>query len=575
MKTQEIYGFKVIEEITDDPLKMEFKQDVQALTNPDLKYPINNIYLEESRQVSEEALEKEMHPGLLKVEDESEYVIELLCGTSNDDQSQTEMVEELKKEDSVCEDDVYESENESIGRVGYMCEICYCAYETEDELINHISKQHQSEVFCVDCSTNFDTPNELRIHKQLVHETDSPVQCEYCNEGILIPRNELVDHFQCKHKSEYLKYFPPTSYKCKYCRNIYSTPFELEGHVKAHVIFKCTLCNISYGNLSSYNVHIKQNHSSLMVKQLPDNISLMAFSSDYVQKEHEESQVQMQNNTKIKRNRMETTENIYHKNQYTKSNQEQQESSEIYAEENSDIPKLKAKKRHLCSFCPRVLSSRLSLELHEKKQHLNIKTDVKECPICKKEFSSDYVKKHIQIVHIGERKFTCDICGDSYKTHDTVKRHRLLHMKDRNFPCTVCDRSFAEKSEFKVHMRIHTGELPFDCHLCDRRFRIKAHLTYHLQQHANIKKKCNECGKEFKNSKSLRDHSFLHTGIMPYTCPICEYGSAKREVLAKHMLRKHDITMTADELFAMFKANTGRSPRVKLAEELEMMNKNM
>lgn len=41
------------------------------------------------------------------------------------------------------------------------------------------------------------------------------------------------------------------------------------------------------------------------------------------------------------------------------------------------------------------------------------------------------------------------------------------------------------------------------------------------------------------------------------------------------MLRKHDLKITDDELFLMFKANTGRSPRVKNAEYLKKLAGNL
>lgn len=36
------------------------------------------------------------------------------------------------------------------------------------------------------------------------------------------------------------------------------------------------------------------------------------------------------------------------------------------------------------------------------------------------------------------------------------------------------------------------------------------------------------------------------------------------------MLHKHDRTMTVDELFVIFQANTGRSPYVKVVDDSDM-----
>ncbi|XP_053949479.1 zinc finger protein 28-like [Anastrepha ludens] len=500
---EEFSAFKKMEKTKDDPLEMEFKQALKALKKPDFEYPghIKQYSTQYFEEPPEEMKRNWKADGTINTENENDQVIEFLSEISSDDQSQIVMAQRSGNEDS---------EEES---------------ETD-------TKQHES---------------------------DLPMQWDACNEKPLTSRNEL-DNFQSNHKSH--KYFPSTSYKCKYCRNIYSSDFELENHVKKHS-----------------KTHTNQKYNSLIVKQLPekesDNKTPTESAAGYVQKKSEESKLHKRKDTKCALYQKVATENNLHKKQFPDDNQDQQKSSAMYVDKRTDSSKLKEEKKHLCSFCPRVLSTRLALNAHEKKQHLNIQTDLKECPTCQKKFSSDYLKKHIQVVHIGERKFTCDICGDSYKSHPQLSRHKLLHKKERNLACTVCDKRFTETSHFKVHMRIHTGELPFACQFCDRRFRIKVHLTYHLQHHANIKQKCNVCGKEFKNIKSLRDHSYVHTGVMPYTCLICGYGSPKREYFTKHMLRKHDTTMTADELFAMFKANTGRSPHVKLAEELDIMYKNV
>ncbi|XP_053949476.1 zinc finger protein 665-like [Anastrepha ludens] len=634
--TEELYAFNDMEETTDDPLDMEFNEAVKALREPELEFPLEDDCIDESSpqffEETQEEVERDRNTELIN---DNEHATDLLCEISNDNLSLTATAKESEKEDSG-----EESETEPIERVGYTCEICNCIYTIKNELKKHISKQHKSEIICVNCSKIFDMPHELRIHKKLVHETNSPVQCDFCQEKPLMPRSELLKHFQSNHSSRYFKYFPrlrkgrvnslgtPT-FKCKYCRSIFSSAFELEDHVKTHVFkcpfcsknfsrvrtyythakrlhncsassfpptpfivegveiekdkpIECKACNKSYRNLGSYNTHIKQKHkkrvgsNAMKTTTVQTNtekqstlIETVKSSVDPIQrKSYEFNQI-------VTKDESHQNKQIYGSleiKQLEEDNQEQQESTK--ANWHEDGSKFKEKKRYLCSFCPRVLSTSLALESHERKQHLNIKTELKECPICQKKLNPDYIRRHVEMVHIGDRKFTCDICNDSYKSHTQLSRHKLLHKKVRNFPCTACDKRFTEKSELKVHMRVHTGELPFACHLCDRRFRIKVRLTYHLQHHANIKRKCKVCGKEFKNGTSLRIHSWAHTGVMPYRCLVCDYGCVKREYFTRHMQRKHDTTMTADELFAMFKENTGRSPYVKPVEDTEIMNPN-
>uniref|UniRef100_A0A0A1WI98 GDNF-inducible zinc finger protein 1 n=2 Tax=Zeugodacus cucurbitae TaxID=28588 RepID=A0A0A1WI98_ZEUCU len=328
------------------------------------------------------------------------------------------------------------------------------------------------------------------------------------------------------------------------------------------------------------NKHDKHSNTSLSpykkcVKQKPENENEKNTSTSDCDMPHDDQEVhgtisymEEPNHYKISENASdETSVSI---NMYTQCDRYTALSTEENPQEKLDNHKLEEKGKYLCSFCPRVLSSKRAVEIHEGKQHLNIEPDLKECTFCQKKFNKVYLRKHIENVHIGERKYKCDICGNMYKTNDNVMRHRQLHTKDRNYPCAVCDKRFTEKSELKVHMRLHTGEKPFACHLCERRFRIRVHLTYHLQQHARIKHKCDVCGKEFKHVKSLRNHLYLHTDVMPYRCAVCGYGSVKRDYFVKHMLHKHDKTMSVDELFVIFQANTGRSPYVKVVDNIDM-----
>ncbi|XP_067636281.1 gastrula zinc finger protein XlCGF58.1-like isoform X2 [Eurosta solidaginis] len=206
-----------------------------------------------------------------------------------------------------------------------------------------------------------------------------------------------------------------------------------------------------------------------------------------------------------------------------------------------------------------------SVRLHEQKIHGKENPPRKECPICQKEVYEHYLQTHIARVHTSERKYSCDICGNSYKTCTLLSYHKKAHF-DGKFVCNVCNRRFVRPNQLQVHMRVHTGEKPYGCHLCEQRFRNKALLNYHLQRHAGIKRRCNVCGKEYNRVDDLRTHSYKHTG-MPYTCPTCDYGCTKRIKLRTHLQKKHNQVLTEDEISEIFKVNTGRYSRVKLAKD--------
>lgn len=56
------------------------------------------------------------------------------------------------------------------------------------------------------------------------------------------------------------------------------------------------------------------------------------------------------------------------------------------------------------------------------------------------------------------------------------------------FACQVCGQIIQRKDNYRRHLRLHSGMLPFQCPLCPRRFNTRYHLQYHLQRssaHAN------------------------------------------------------------------------------------------
>ncbi|XP_004521030.1 oocyte zinc finger protein XlCOF6 [Ceratitis capitata] len=398
-------------------------------------------------------------------------------------------------------------------------------------------------------------------------------------------------------QAEYLDSYSEafTHYKCEYCSDAFQSDIELQNHMKRH-IFKCTDCPKICIGAGYYYKHLKRlHHKEVPAKQVliegaerRDNERIycklcnISYSTVSHYRRHAVKRHGFDSSVKNSKNQFENKSmvnniptQINQKINANRDKERQIELTETAMEEEADSPKPKEKENYLCSFCPRVLSSKRGLMKHEATLHLNVQPELNQCSFCGKNFLKAYLRRHIEVVHKAERKFACDICGSTFKTKDVVTRHRLLHnTKDYNFVCTVCDKRFTEKSVLKVHMRLHTGEMPFSCHICDKRFRIRGHLTYHLKLHDNAKLKCEVCGKEFKHPKSLHNHLYVHSGVMPYTCTICGYGSPKREYFMKHMLHKHEKEMTARELFEMYKSNTGRPPHVKGVLNIELLTEN-
>lgn len=412
---------------------MSFHDALRVLKEPLIEFPTEMFCLKEYPKSSNRSLEETQ----IEIVRESTPVaaIDTQDAPVHDNDEQLQVI---ITNDSETDDSSSESETEPIEKVGYTCEICNSTYNIKNELKKHILQQHKcksfcgiyrlftalnyvniyilAEVICLSCSKIFDMPDELRIHKQLVHETVSPVQCDFCSEKPLLPRNELLKHFQTTHNSRYFKYFPrlrkrrvidsedPTTYRCKYCFNIFTTAIDLEEHIRSHVFrcpfclknfnrmrtyyihakrlhncsasqfpptplvvdeagdsqdkpIECKACNKSYTNLGSYNTHIKQKHrkrtESNAVQKTTENqiVKIQANKSSIAETKAPDAPT-------LQNIQSETTSNedeIVKLNLNRKKNVPIEQAPKELVKEGSSkttyIPQLKEKKRFLCSFC--------------------------------------------------------------------------------------------------------------------------------------------------------------------------------------------------------------------------------
>ena len=140
------------------------------------------------------------------------------------------------------------------------------------------------------------------------------------------------------------------------------------------------------------------------------------------------------------------------------------------------------------------------------------------------------------------------------KTPKNSQKKRRVDIKDNvdiNWDCHICDKPFATKSEYKEHEAdIHVKEGMIVCPYenCDKKYRatetrygqsrlIVRHIERHKEKERTKEYVCSECGKTFKNKRSLLPHMQIHRGIKNVPCDKCGQMFCSKSFLWSHKMQ--------------------------------------
>jgi len=146
------------------------------------------------------------------------------------------------------------------------------------------------------------------------------------------------------------------------------------------------------------------------------------------------------------------------------------------------------------------------------------RSELVQCGKCGLNFlHEEGLGKHMKRVHepkeqVQPSKYKCDRCADEFESKDAFKQHKLPELLD----CELCKRR---------------GEVSTLPSRCEHNFHIITHRT-------GKPKICDNCGSEFKNNKSLKNHLEAERTVSCRRCNLVFIGSCP---LQKHIRNEHDM----------------------------------
>ncbi|XP_044729259.1 zinc finger protein 124-like [Chrysoperla carnea] len=135
-------------------------------------------------------------------------------------------------------------------------------------------------------------------------------------------------------------------------------------------------------------------------------------------------------------------------------------------------------KEHTCDVCGKIFAQKTNLiqhaSLHEEGMPF-------QCNLCPRSFKTARRLKRHNIVHTNVKPHKCDVCGKTFRAKQTLNDHKAIHSDYFPYECEHCKKGFKLKQLLKVHLRQHTGERPYGCVDCNHRFANWSNYNKHMK----------------------------------------------------------------------------------------------
>ncbi|XP_058833665.1 zinc finger protein 675-like [Topomyia yanbarensis] len=359
--------------------------------------------------------------------------------------------------------------------VGYHCKECFSKFRQVIAYNRHLGRHETKERpnKCSVCQLGFSSPNQVKVHENKVHGIEnnakirSPVtifkSCNICDKTFRC-NSKLNFHIRRVHNSQWIPI-------CNICDKTFTAKSSLERHMLLHTQekpFVCDLCDTYFSRSLDVKNHVRMVHESLN-PHVCEECSEQFKNYHGLCKHHQ----------------------IVHL--------------------NKSLPAVRFKPYHLiCKLCKRPHRKSSELIEHIRQGHSNETYPYVQCPVCPKTFLSTQhlschkeihtdkytcmycgarnatihrLQTHVENHHNEERRYDCPICNSKlYKSASALRTHVLTHSRGKQYRCDICRRDFMRKNQLSIHRRTHTGEKPFQCEICQKRFSDGASYCKHKKR---------------------------------------------------------------------------------------------